>query len=150
MIESDDPSIGSVALEVSSSAQNSWEIVKRLGFWINNNIKGSIYGGSAHETFMRGDGACGSQSLLMAALCRAAGIPARVVWGCMYTPVEGGSFGHHAWNEVFMGTAGWIPVDVTSKEADYVDSGHVRLGILKTKVTVINFMEMEILDYSVK
>ena len=150
MIESDDSSIASIAKEVSSDAQNSWEIVKRLGYWINNNIKGSIYGGSAHETFVRGDGACGPQSLLMAALCRAAGIPSRVVWGCMYTPVEGGSFGHHAWNEVFMGAAGWIPIDVTSKETDYVDSGHIRLGILKTKVTVINFREMEILDYSVK
>lgn len=150
MIESDDPNITSIAQEVSSSAQNSWEIVKRLGFWINTNIKGSINGGSAHETFMRGDGSCGPQSLLMAALCRAAGIPSRVVWGCMYTPVEGGSFGHHAWNEVFMGAAGWIPIDVTSKETDYVDSGHIRLGILKTKVTVINFREMEILDYSVK
>ena len=50
--------------------------------------------------------------------------------------------------EVYMGKAGWIPIDVTIHETDYVDSGHIRLGILKTKVTVINFKEMTILDHT--
>ena len=104
-------------------------------------------GGTARETFDRRNGACGSQSMLMAALCRAAGIPARVVWGCMYTHEMNGSFGHHAWNEVFMGEAGWIPVDVTFHETDYVDSGHLRLGILHTRQTIINYEEMEIMEY---
>ncbi len=39
-------------------------------------------------------------------------------------------------------------IDVTIHETDYVDSGHIRLGILTTKVTVINFKEMAILDYT--
>jgi transglutaminase-like putative cysteine protease len=82
----------------------------------------------------------------MAALCRAAGIPARVVWGSIYTPEKGGSFGHHAWNEVYMGGAGWIPVDVTLNEPDYANAGHLRLGVLHTWQTVINFREMEILE----
>ena len=147
IIESDDPGIAELALSITDGEKNAWKAVSKLAEWIVLNIDGSIYGGSAKETLKRGSGACGSQSMLMAALCRASGIPARVVWGCMYTHVDGGSFGHHGWNEVFMGKAGWIPVDVTSHEADYVDSGHIRLGVLKTKITVINFSEMEILDY---
>ena len=147
MIESGDPEIMDIAREVADGQDNAWEAAKKLSEWVAENIDGSIYGGSAKETLERGNGACGSQSLLMAALCRAAGIPARVVWGCMYTPVDGGSFGHHGWNELYMGEAGWIPVDVTSHETDYVDSGHIRLGVLKTKVTVINFKAMEILNY---
>ncbi len=147
MIESNDSQINTIANEVIAGETNSWKAVKHLSEWVAENIDGSVNGGSARETLERGNGACGSQSLLMAALCRAAGIPARVVWGCMYTLVDGGSFGHHGWNEVYMGEAGWIPVDVTSHETDYVDSGHIRLGVLKTKVTVINFREMEILDY---
>ncbi len=150
MIESNDSQINTIANEVTAGETNSWKAVKLLSEWVAENIDGSVYGGSAMETLERGNGACGSQSLLMAALCRAAGIPARVVWGCMYTLVDGGSFGHHGWNEVYMGEAGWIPIDVTSHEIDYVDSGHIRLGVLKTKVTVINFREMEILDYSVR
>ncbi|GAI22048.1 unnamed protein product [marine sediment metagenome] len=47
-----------------------------------------------------------------------------------------------------MGAEGWIPIDVTIHETNYIDSGHIRLGILKTKVTVINFKEMTILDYA--
>lgn len=113
-----------------------------------DSIGGSILGGSALETLRRGDGSCGAQSMLMAALCRASGIPARVVWGCVYTTEYGGSFGHHGWNEVYAGKAGWIPVDVTLHESDYVDSGHIRLGILRTDATVINFREMKILDYT--
>jgi hypothetical protein len=65
----------------------------------------------------------------------------------MYTPVDGGSFGHHAWNEEYMGADGWIPIDVTVHEVDYVDSGHIRLGIVKTPRTTIDYREIEILEY---
>jgi len=65
----------------------------------------------------------------------------------LYTPEYGGSFGHHAWNEVFMGEAGWIPIDVTIHETDYVDSGHIRFGVLKTRQTQINSWKMEILTF---
>ena len=46
-----------------------------------------------------------------------------------------------------MGNDGWIPVDVTIHEVDYVDSGHIRLGIVNTPRTIIDFREIEILDY---
>jgi len=150
MIESDDQGIIELANDITGDAKNSWEAVQKLARWVIVNIDGSVLGGGAVETLDKREGACGSQSMLMAALCRAAGIPARVVWGCMYCHVDGGSFGHHGWNEVYMGDDGWIPIDVTSHEADYVDSGHVRLGELKTLVTVINFEKMKIQDYSVR
>ncbi len=148
MIESDHQELVSLSSKITEGSSDCWEAACRLSTWVAENIDGSINGGSAYETFKRGDGACGSQSLLLSALCRAAGIPARAVWGCLYTPEYGGSFGHHGWSEVYMGEAGWIPVDVTIHETDYVDSGHIRLGILKTKVTVINFKEMTIQDFT--
>jgi len=148
MIESDNPELVSLSSKIVEGSSDLWEATCRLSNWVAGNIDGSIHGGSAFEAFERGNGACGSQSLLLAALCRSAGIPSRVVWGCLYTPEYGGSFGHHGWSEVYMGAAGWIPIDVTIHETDYVDSGHIRLGILKTKVTVINFKEMTILDYN--
>ena len=148
MIESDHQELMDLASKITRGSTDIWEAACLLSKWVAENIDGSIHGGSALETFNRGDGACGSQSLLMAALCRAVGIPARVVWGCLYTPEYGGSFGHHGWNEVYMGEAGWIPLDVTIHETEYVDSGHIRLGILKTRATVINFKEMNILAFS--
>ena len=81
--------------------------------------------------------------------CRAVGIPARVVWGCMYIPNFGGAFGQHAWNEVYMGEAGWIPVDATAMETDFVDSGHIRVGEYQSLSTAVNTREMEILEHRV-
>lgn len=146
-IQSDDPEIVELAKRLTEGSEDFWEAACLLSRWVADSIGGSINGGSALETLQRRDGACGSQSMLLAALCRASGIPARVVWGCVYTPEYGGSFGHHGWNEIYVGEAGWIPVDATLHEPDFLDSGHIRLGILKTSATVINFREMEILDY---
>jgi len=149
-IESNDKDIKALAVEVTDGSDDLWEAACRLSNWVADNIDGSILGGSARETYDSKSGLCGSQSQLMTALCRSVNIPARVVWGCMYTLEYGGSFGHHAWNEVFMGSAGWIPVDVTVHETNYVDSGHIRLGVLNTRQTQINSWEMEILQYKVK
>jgi hypothetical protein len=63
----------------------------------------------------------------------------------MYTPYLGGSFGQHAWTEVYMGDAGWVAVDATAFEFDFVDAGHIRLG----QKTSFNPKEMKILEYRV-
>jgi hypothetical protein len=65
----------------------------------------------------------------------------------MYTPNYGGSFGQHGWSEIYMGGAGWIPVDSTAFETDYVDSGHIRLGVYQYVSTALNPKKMEVLDY---
>jgi len=147
-IESDDPELEALAKKITEGSENLWDASCRISRWVATNIKGSILDGSAKETYDTRSGLCGAQSRLMAALCRAAGIPARVVWGCMYTREYDGSFGHHGWNEVYMGDAGWIPIDVTIHETDYIDSGHIRLGVLKSPQTIIDYEEMEILDYT--
>lgn len=146
-IESDDPALIKKAKKITEGSKDSWEAACRLSSWVVENIDGAVLGGTARETYDRGKGLCGAQSKLLTALCRSVGIPARVVWGCLYTPEYGGSFGHHGWNEIYMGKAGWIPVDVTIGEHDYVDSSHIRIGILQTLQTVINFKKMEILKY---
>jgi len=148
LIQSEDPEIRELALRLTEGSKDFWEATCHLSAWVADSIRGSILGGSALETLQRGDGSCGAQSMLLAALCRASGIPARVVWGCVYTPEYGGSFGHHGWNEVYVGEAGWIPIDVTMHESDYLDSGHIRLGVLLTNSTLINYREMKILDYA--
>ncbi len=145
-IESEDPVLVNKALEIVDGSIDSWEAVKRLSKWVSEEIKGAVPGGiTARKTFDTRSGECGGHSRLMTALCRGAGIPARVVTGCMYSSYYGGSFGQHAWNEVYMGEAGWIPLDATAFEIDFVDSGHIRLG----ELTSFGPVKMEILDYQV-
>jgi len=71
----------------------------------------------------------GGHSFLLAALCRRAGIPARVVRGCMYVPHGGGAAGQHPWNEVHMGGAGRVSGS-SPPGASAVDSGRA-LGALR-------------------
>ncbi len=144
MIESDDPVLTAHAKEITSGARDSWEAARRLSEWVAKEITYEIPGGTARKTFDSRKGECGSHSRLLTAFCRAVGIPARLATGCMYTPYNGGSFGQHAWNEVYMGDeAGWITIDTAAFETDFVDSGHIKLG---TKAGFIPG-EMEILDF---
>lgn len=150
MIQSDDPVLTAKAHEITAGARDSWDAVRRLSQWVSGNVKGAIPGGvTARGTYDQRAGDCGGHSFLMAAFARSVGIPARVVWGCMYTPFEGGAFGEHAWNEVYMGEAGWIPLDTTIAETDYVDSGHIRIGILQSLSNALNPRVIEIVDHRV-
>jgi transglutaminase-like putative cysteine protease len=147
-IESDDPVLIAKAKDLAAGAADSWDAAKRLSLWVADNIGYDIPGGaSARNTYDVKEGECGAHSRLMAAFCRGVGIPARVVWGCMYVPNRDGSFGQHGWNEVYMGEAGWVPIDTTAREIDYVDSGHIRLGVLSSAHVAWNPESMTILDF---
>jgi transglutaminase-like putative cysteine protease len=149
-IQADDPVLVAKAREITNGSRDSWEAASRLSSWVAENIEGAIPGGgTARGVYDSRSGECGGHSFLMAAFCRAVGIPARVVWGCMYSPTRGGVFGQHAWNEIYMGEAGWIPVDSTLGEADYIDSGHIRIGIHQSTTTAMNAPEIKILDYRI-
>jgi transglutaminase-like putative cysteine protease len=129
MIECDDPLIINEAKRIASGAKDSWDAAVRLSKWVSENIAGALPGGiSALNTLRTMEAECGGHSRLLAAFCRSVGIPSRVVVGCMYSNYYSGGFGQHAWTEVYMGKAGWIPVDATIAETDYVDAGHIRLG----------------------
>ena len=146
LIESDDPALVKEARRITEGSKDSWDAARRLSKWVSENIEGAIPGGTtAIDTYKTRQGECGSHSRLLAAFCRAVGIPARLSIGCAYTTHYYGSFGQHAWNEIYMGEAGWIPVDATFSETDYIDAGHIRLG------ETARFMPkgMEILEYRI-
>jgi hypothetical protein len=146
LIESDDPALVEESRRITAGSKDSWEAVIRLSKWVSENIEGAIPGGtSAINTYKTRQGECGSHSRLLAAFCRAVGIPARLSLGCLYTPHYKGSFGQHAWTEVYMGDAGWIAVDATIFETGYIDAGHIRLGESAT----FQPKEMEILEYRI-
>ena len=104
-IESDDPVLVKQRRRRSPPApRDSWQAAVRLSRWVAENIGYAIPGGgTARKTYDIRAGECGAHSMLLAAFCRAVGIPARVVFGAMYVPNFGGGFGQHGWNEIYMG-----------------------------------------------
>lgn len=147
-IEADDPELVARARQVTAGATDSWQAATRIARWVSENVEYAIPGGvTARGVYDSRAGECGGHSFLVAALSRAAGIPARVVWGAMFTPHRGGAFGQHGWNEVYMGEAGWVPLDATAAETDHLDSGHIRLGVYRSLNTALNPIALEVLDY---
>jgi transglutaminase-like putative cysteine protease len=152
LIESDAPELVNQAREITAGSSDSWQAATRLSKWVAENISYAIPGGGgARKTYEIRAGECGAHSMLLAAFCRAVGIPARVVFGAMYTPNFGGGFGQHAWNEIYMDQAGWIPVDSTAFENDFIDSGHIRIGeVISATATSFNGKEIEVLDHKLE
>jgi len=46
-----------------------------------------------------------------------------------------------------MGEAGWVPLDTTASETDYVDSGHIRIGIVQSLTTSLNASRFAVLEH---
>jgi transglutaminase-like putative cysteine protease len=148
LIGSNDPVLVKKAKEITNGSQDSWEATRRLSKWVAENITYGIPGGvTARKTYDMRAGECGAHSCLTAAFCRAVGIPARVVWGAMYVQNYRGGFGQHAWNEIYMGENGWIPIDTTTYEEDFLDSGHIRIAERLSASIAFNGKKIKILDY---
>lgn len=111
------------------------------------------------ELLRRGHAECGGFTALAVALCRDAGVPAREVWGVARVQVDfqdlipAGSFGSHAWAEVYFPGAGWVPVDVLDRQTPLGEVPPDRLCICslvsgtaetanRYKAGISNFMAM--------
>lgn len=150
IIESDDSVLIKKAHELTAGSKDSWDAATRLSRWVQENIGYDLPGGvTALKTYETRLGECGSHTNLLTGFCRAAGIPARGVFGCIYVPEKGGAFGQHAWNEIYMGDAGWIPIEATAEEATYADCSHIRLAEWSSMSVMLNPEKMEILEFEV-
>ncbi|MEE2657519.1 MAG: PQQ-binding-like beta-propeller repeat protein [Candidatus Latescibacterota bacterium] len=78
---------------------------------------------SAVEVFAEREGTCSEYTVLYAALCRAAGLPARITTG--YALSRRGELILHIWPQVWVGE--WLEVD-PSWNAFPVDAAHIKTG----------------------
>ncbi len=65
----------------------------------------------------RGHAECRGYTVLFVALCRAAGVPARPVWGVALLPGSKPDYASHNWAEVYVAGVGWVPVDPQRPES---------------------------------
>lgn len=121
-VESDNPQIKAKALELTKTG-TTVEKAKKIYDFVNLHIKYDTNPKYANKGalsgFITGRGVCDEYSSLFTALCRAAGIPSRVVAGYwieedtkenQWTDI---SAERHAWSEFYLPGEGWIPVEPT-------------------------------------
>ncbi|NUQ62411.1 MAG: transglutaminase domain-containing protein [Pirellulales bacterium] len=112
-----------LARTVVGGEENPYRKARKLYDWVCDNVKYNFvwrwrdatftYGCASEEVRSRRIGDCVIQSVFYAALCRSAGIPARVVNGPIFPP---GMKNDHVWAEIYFPRYGWMPVDVTYSE----------------------------------
>jgi hypothetical protein len=102
------------------------------------------------EVLRRREGDCNEHTALYVSLARAAGVPARIAAGLVYTDQIDGkpAFYYHAWPEVHLGGSDpWVPVDPTFGQFP-ADATHIKLveGDLDRQVEILGLMGQIQLD----
>jgi hypothetical protein len=134
-VQSDDEKIIQLAKEAIGETKNAAEAARKIESFVANYIDSttlSIGYASAAEVADSRQGDCTEFAVLTAALCRAAGIPARIVVGVAYVEEFMGYenvFGGHAWTEAYVGNR-WVGLDAAFKAAGKggYDAGHITLA----------------------
>jgi tetratricopeptide (TPR) repeat protein len=115
------PTLAKVVADLKSDS--NLETARNILGWMKKNIEYKLDKKpiteldfkTVDEIVERGHAECRGYSMLFTALCRAAGIPARPVWGLTrVSPGQDQRFGDiasHNWAEVYFSGVGWVPVD---------------------------------------
>jgi hypothetical protein len=147
-IESDDEEIIEKTRQIVGEDQNPISVARKLLRWVYNHIekKPVLSIPSASEVLKTRAGDCNEHATLLTAMLRAAGIPARLNVGLVYTRDK---FFYHAWTEAYIGR--WISMDPTLNQLP-ADVGHIRLvrGNLDQQVAIVALIgkiKLELLDY---
>jgi hypothetical protein len=118
-IESDHPKIRNLVNKIVSADDRPLIKANKLVAWLHNNIEKRpvLSLPDALATLENRVGDCNEHAVLLAALARASGIPARIEAGLVYL---NGRFFYHAWNLLYIGqwitadsVLGQVPADVT-------------------------------------
>jgi len=115
--------------------KNAVETVHNIQAWMEKHIEYKLEKRSVELDFKnvdelldRGHAECKGYTVLFTALCRAAGVPARTVWGVLFMPRDGAGFSSHNWVEVYIPGAGWVPLDPQQPETfGLLPATHVRV-----------------------
>ncbi len=153
-IQAEHPAIQAKATEVIDGEMNAWLSAQKLCRWVYENIRDKnlkIGFGSALQTLESLAGDCTEHTVLMIAMARSVGIPARVCAGIVF---QRDAFYYHFWPEVYVGK--WVAMEPTLGHIQ-ADANHIQLagselesnsmlefgeGVMRT----LNQLEIEVLE----
>ena len=146
-IDADNAVITKLATSLTRGAHTGREKVARFVGWLHDKMSPSLTSdlsvASQVATKLLGD--CTEYALLLIALCRASGLPARGVSGLVYMGDEYQRFGWHAWVEVEL-DGRWVPVDASWGEIN-ANASHLKLGHGENDASFVAFgaLSLEVL-----
>jgi hypothetical protein len=148
-IQSDDQKIVSKVQEIISPDDPVSVKASKLVAWVYKNVEKRpvLSVPNALETLNNLVGDCNEHAVLLAALARAADIPAQVEVGLVY---QRGRFYYHAWNVLFIGT--WVTADAVMDQMP-ADVTHIRFARGEADqqidlIGVIGKVRLKVLDTS--
>ncbi len=126
LIESNDSNIISLAKTLTANVSDLHErvlkiynfAIEHLQYTVQPEERGALW------ALQKGVGDCSEYSYLFVALCRAAGIPARIQAGFAFHTFSETLEDGHMWAEYYLENYGWVPVDATWRLLDAVDDKH--------------------------
>lgn len=159
LIQSDDPVVIQLAEEAAGDESDPTQTALALERFVHQRIDEKNFSqafATAAEVARSLEGDCTEHAVLLAALARARGIPARVAVGLVYIDAAH-AFGYHMWNELFL-DGRWIPLDATLGRGR-VGAAHIKLadsnlsdsGAVSSFLPVVNVigqLHIEVLDAS--
>jgi len=128
LVSSEDPTVKRYAANATVNVVDPWQKASQITKWVAQNLKEKNFETTfapASEVAQTLSGDCTEHGVLVAAMCRAVNVPARVVVGLVYSDELGG-FGFHMWNEVYVNRR-WVAVDAAFNQTE-VDAVHVKLA----------------------
>ncbi|MFC1516833.1 transglutaminase-like domain-containing protein, partial [Thermodesulfobacteriota bacterium] len=123
-IQSDHPRIRNLANKIVSSDDEPLKKVQKLVAWVHDNLEKRpvLSLPNALSTLENRVGDCNEHAVLLAALARAVGIPAKIEAGLVYLDDR---FYYHAWNLLYLGR--WITADSLFGQIP-ADATHIRFS----------------------
>ncbi len=126
----DAPAISELARKIAAGSKGTYEAARKLSANVHDRLQ-KVYGAShdrASDVLAAGEGDCTEHTVLLVALARALGIPARPVHGLVYARYADNqdALYWHAWVEI-RSAGEWIPLDPTFGQP-VADATHLALG----------------------
>lgn len=131
-LQSDNKAVIDLARHAVGGAEDAANAAKQIESFVAGYIQKkdlSVGYASAAEVAQNRQGDCSEHAVLTAAMCRAVGIPARVVCGVLYVDSfadQKSIFGGHMWVEAYIGDQ-WIGLDATRVDQGF-GPGHIALA----------------------
>lgn len=128
LIQCDDAKVIELAEEAASDETDPLLIAARLEGFVQRSITNKNYStafATAADVAQTREGDCTEHSVLLAALLRARGVPARVAMGLVYVP-DAQALAYHMWTEAYVHDR-WMPLDGTMGRGG-IGAAHLKLG----------------------